>query len=185
MSLFHTVLVCLDPNIYNHIHAPFCCCWLFGLPLSVFLLCHGPLSPLRIDSSSIASSLPLRPHFLHILTCSFHYLLRLSLSSSFPASSFLLPSLLGFFPYVASCLVTFSSSTWLCRQENQTLSELRQGEANADRALKLAVLLVVGERERETVGRGAFWEIKHSQSSGLCCEASTPCWDKLLVINAW
>lgn len=102
----------------------------------------------------------------------------ISLPSSFPASS---PPRFPISP-VASGLVTFSSSTWLCRQENQTLSELRQGKANADRAWTLELLCIAGE---EKEGGWAFREIKRSQSSGLCWEASPPCWDKLLVINAY
>lgn len=117
--------------------------------------------------------------FPHILTCLFHYLLIISLclypllspppSLCPPPPSF--PSL-----DAASCLVTFSSSTWLCRQEKPTLSELRQAKPNADRASKPVLLIIDGK------GRGGAIKCSHSYEHRL--EAFPPCWDKTVVINA-
>lgn len=97
--------------------------------------------------------------FPRILTCLFHYLLIILLCLSilllflFPR---LLPSLLHppILSHITSWLVTFSSSTWSCRQENQALPELRQAEPNAGRARKPALLTADGER-REAGRRGA------------------------------
>lgn len=86
--------------------------------------------------------------FPHILTCLFHYLLIISLCLYPPLSP---PPPLRppppAFPSLdaASCLVTFSSSTWLCRQEKPTLSELRQAKPNADRAREPALLIIDGK----------------------------------------
>lgn len=103
-------------------------------------------SPVSHSPSSL-SCLP----FPRILTCLFHYLLIILLCLSillfllFPR---LLPSLLHspILSHVTSCLVTFSSSTWSCQQENQALPELRQAEPNAGRARKPALLTADGER---------------------------------------
>lgn len=129
-----------------------------------------------LPSPSLSSAFSSHSHLLISLSPNS---LLLFLLLSFPASS-LLPSLISHLFLVASCFVTLSSSTWLCRQENQTLSELQQGKPNADRAWKLAMLFVVGEAR----GVGGFREMKCSQSSWLCWEAYPPCCDKLLAVNA-
>lgn len=144
------------------------------ISLLLFVTAHFPFS---VSIPPLLPS-PSRLHFPHLLTCLFLLflspsllLLLLLLFSMTPPSS-----LISHLSQVASCLVTFSSSTWLCRQENQTLSESPQGKPNADRAWTLALLFVVEG--------WAFREIKRSQSSELCWNASPPCWDILLVINA-
>lgn len=95
-----------------------------------------------LPSPSLSSGFSSHSHLVISLSNS------ISLPSSFPASS---PPWFPISP-VASGLVTFSSSTWLCRQENQTLSELRQGKANADRAWKLELLCIAGGKEEKEGG---------------------------------
>lgn len=93
--------------------------------------------------------LPLLPSPSLSAGFSSHSHLVISLSNSISLPSSFLASSPPWFPIspVASGLVTFSSSTWLCRQENQTLSELRQGKANADRAWTLELLCIAGEEK--------------------------------------
>lgn len=112
------------------------------ISLLLFVTAHFPFS---VSIPPLLPS-PSRLHFPHLLTCLFLLflspslllLLLLLLFSMTPPSS-----LISHLSQVASCLVTFSSSTWLCWQENQTLSEPPQGKPNADRAWTLALLFVV------------------------------------------
>lgn len=143
--------------------------------------CFSFISPPQ--PSFFLSSVSIPPLLRLFLTFSLAYLIT---SFSFSSSSLFPPSSPDFPSFPASCFLfghILPAAPDCVGRENQTLSELRQGKPNADRAYS-------SSSRREERGRGGaggegvFREIKRSQSSGLCWEGSPPCWDKLLVINA-